>query len=518
MEDDEPPQPKQTPAIVERFMQTYSPSHFQHIASRAHDLITSTLTMHQRTVFRGEALDCRVVFRAKSHQSLLEKLIRRYSDKHYATPDDIWADVHDLAGVRIILNTPSKDQHEKVKKAMEAIWGKDVTVKLHGISSTSSVHAVFPSLGNDAPKSTHESMQKGRKKGNGYVPKQLGYQGVHYRVAMRPEHACQKYKWTPNDRVEIQVLSALGHVWAEAGHDIQYKASAYGPPSAEEERILQAVGGLISSGDLLLEQYGDLVHERTYAKMENLDRFRTVLLNMDIVLEVQETGRKRDGDGTNSSSNDDFAPEGVDMMFRFLVSTGKNSPLALRKALQGIGYPDTTKERFREILASFNPHIEPPEGLLTPLCLMRHAMSEARWCKEEKPRADYSRSEKCRKMMEALLLLQTFADCPEAAKRSLSHSIDMTEQERDSINAMLSSERRLECLTGEDAHISDIFSLKMAPAWSWFQAQAALPESMCGFFFRLAELGVAKALEVRVLLERLSIGELSETRRLRSNL
>jgi len=89
---------------------------------------------------------------------------------------------------------------------------------------------------------------------------------------MKKEQEAGKYKHKKGDRVEIQVVSALGNAWAEAGHDVLYKTHAYGEPTVTEHRILDALNGLVRSGELLLEQFHEAFMRRTKTKWEHLDQ------------------------------------------------------------------------------------------------------------------------------------------------------------------------------------------------------------------------------------------------------
>lgn len=86
---------------------------------------------------------------------------------------------------------------------------------------------------------------------------------------MKKEQETSDYMWRHGDRVEVQVVSALANAWAEAGHDVLYKTHAYGDPSLEERRILDALNGFVRSGELLLEQFHEAFMRRTKKKWEH---------------------------------------------------------------------------------------------------------------------------------------------------------------------------------------------------------------------------------------------------------
>ena len=160
---------------------------------------------------------------------------------------------------------------------------------------------------------------------------------------MKEQSINNVYKWKEYDMVEIRVVSALGHVWAEASHDVLYKTHAYGRLSIQEQRILDALSGLMVSGDLLLEQFRELVAKRTTAKWEHPD----VLDNC-------------------KGYQDDCRPDAVNILFCFLKRTGNNYPLAVRNALKLLGYPQDPKVGTNKILSRFSPSLPFPQGFLAP--------------------------------------------------------------------------------------------------------------------------------------------------------
>jgi hypothetical protein len=314
------------------------------------------------------------------------------------------------------------------------------------------------------------------------------------------------------DRVEIQVVSAFGHAWAEAEHNVKYKSYAYGRPSKQEERILDSLSGLVSSGDLLLEQFREIFDKRTYKKILYRDEFGTFLRGLDIL----EDPELEEGDEENSGYQDHFGREGTDILFRFLVKRGKNYPLAVRNALKKLGYPENPEATLNEILGTFNPAPSPPKGLLAPLCLIHHFAIEEE--QNEKKSEDAAKSvetygsvEQCFIMVNALAHLQTFAGGPEAAKCLLQADITMADSERESLDFLLSSTRRGKCLTEPDPDIEAIVYPDLQPAWKWFQTQAASREkySIYGLLFKLAKMGVTKDVDAETLLRELTIGRWS---------
>ncbi|RYN81868.1 hypothetical protein AA0117_g2403 [Alternaria alternata] len=504
-----------TPPIILKFVERYPYDHYLALAERAKDLIAKELKMLKDS--NGQGIQAKVTCRAKMKDSLEEKLKMRNDkrQKPYSKIPEIQNDIHDLAGVRILLYTPSADEYIKVEEMIQAIWGPEVKRKpLGGFhappanDASTETEGGWTQLGN-----SHGSTKKGR-----YVPRHAGYQAIHYRAYMNKEEDATvhtgrgSYGWLSGDRVEIQVVSAFGHAWAEAEHNVKYKSYAYGRPSKQEERILDSLSGLVSSGDLLLEQFREIFDKRTYKRILYRDEFGTFLRDLDIL----EDPEMEEGEEQDSGYQDHFGREGTDILFRFLVKRGKNYPLAVRNALKKLGYPENPDATLKEILGTFDPAPSPPKGLLAPLCLIQHFAIEEEQ-NEKKPEdaaksvETYGSVQQCSIMVNALAHLQTFAGGPEAAKYLLQADITMTGPERESLDFLLSSTRRGKCLTEPDPDIEAIVYPDLQPAWNWFQTQAASREkySIYGLLFKLAKMGVTKDVDAETLLRELTIGRLS---------
>ncbi|KAJ4383084.1 hypothetical protein N0V86_002312 [Didymella sp. IMI 355093] len=488
-----------TTPVIERFLRDeFHHEHWDACAKRAQRLIQKKLKGLRDT--NDEEIQAIVTSRAKTEKSLEEKLKMRNLERflkgedEYGSGADILDDVKDLAGVRVVLYTPNKAQRDKIKDIVKEIWGSDVEEKPHG-------------------ERVSEAAAKANEEEGEYVRRHLGYQAEHYRCRMKDsqskEHQIPPYKRKPGDMVEVQVVSALGHAWAEAGHDVLYKTHAYGRPPTEERRILDALNGLIISGDLLLEQFRESVTRRTVAKWTQIEPFVMFLRETDVL----EKKVDLDGNGAPDRYCDDFSSKGKDILYRFLLRVQKNFPLAVRNALRDLGYPQNPSAGLEAELRTYEPSITPERGLLTPFCVMSKMMREVKpdvW-----RRNDYTISKKCSLMMDALILLQTFAGTPTDARQFLL-GLDLTTGEygeRGSLDFVLKSPHRRSCFGGPYATPPDEWiDREMQPAWDWFMQQSSRPSSVCGLFFRLANMDVpAKVVDAHQRLDILNISCLSRS-------
>jgi ppGpp synthetase/RelA/SpoT-type nucleotidyltranferase len=486
-----------TPKVIEDFMKNYRMTvpYFESLAAEAHKLIIKAMA-----ILFPEGFEAKVEYRAKTAKSLREKLRMRYEEKQYKVDEDIWRDIHDLAGVRIILYKPSKNQRMKARKILRSIWGNDVTKESpHPPARAES----FEDSDEDNDFDDPEKNKLKRTKKTTYKRRHLGYQADHYRVDMK---TIQKYDERSNpserpdyERVEIQVVSALGHAWSEASHDVLYKSYTYGRPTIEEERIFDALNGIIISGDSLLEQLHELVMKRTYTRWTKLEEFSIFLRGLD-VLQDQEKHNK-------------IGKEGLDVLFRFLIITDQNYPLAVRNALKDkMGYPD--HPRLDAIIATYKPMFEPVVGTLASICLINQMMPDGQVVPAlEVPCAG---APECRIMISALTMLQNVIGGPEAANKFLRDHIkpEMTKAEVTSLEFVLTHSRRQLGLDEKHPnyqHNEDIIKPDLHSLWNWFQDQNKKPNSICGLFFQLAAMGATKVVDPITMLSQLSIGSLSRS-------
>ncbi|KAJ4302730.1 hypothetical protein N0V90_001620 [Kalmusia sp. IMI 367209] len=463
--------------VILDFLENYNPSHYYQVAKCARDLIEKELK-------KWPDLHVYVHFRAKKEKSLKEKLRMRDAECRYQDVEDIWRDIHDLAGVRIILYTPSESQREEVEKVIKAIWA-DVQRKDHDGSDDRT-----KSMVNAGIQTTKEHQAKAK-----YRRKHPGYTARHYRVKMEKVQERGNYSHKPRDRVEIQVVSALSHAWAEAGHDILYKSHEYGIPSAQEEMLLDSLNGLVMSGDILLEQFYGLVAKRTTATFQHHYDFGIFLRELDI-LQPQEQGDERI----------EFDDAGLQVLLRFLVKTDRDRPNQVRDAFKELGFPhEGTLDLY--LKDNISPIFQPAPGMLAIICLFHHMLPPRSQDRIE----EVPTRRQCYIMVNALLLLQTFFGNSELTNKFLQETVEITEDQRKSLHFMITDTRRQLVLEEKPRDLDykayeERIQGDMESAWEWFNQEACNKASICGIAFRLAQMGATKDVEWTALLGRLTIG------------
>ena len=234
-----------------------------------------------------------VTHRAKSATRLEQKCRRRNRDKHYTTFDDIYADIADIAGIRVALYFPG--ERDQVSKLIEQLFtdiGKRKT---------------FP----DGSKRSTDS-------------RFLGYSAVHYRICLAPEELLEAERLYAGTRVEIQVASVFMHAWAEVEHDLVYK-SFEGQLSQTEYAILDSLNGLALTGEVSLELLQRAGEARIAARGHEFANHYELAVYL-----LRRTEDIREGEVGASGLGH------VDRLARFLERLELNRPEAIEPYLAGI--------------------------------------------------------------------------------------------------------------------------------------------------------------------------------------
>jgi len=190
-----------------------------------------------------------VTHRAKRPDRLKDKLVKRNEEKKYKTVEDIYADIVDLAGIRVSLYFPS--EREIIDELINELFHVVKTKKFPNEAHT--------------PK---------------YEKRFSGYWATHYRVKLKEESLTKRYLETV---AEIQVASVLMHAWSEVERDLVYKPFS-GNLSKEELAILDEINGLVLSGEIALERLQSAMSERTKKQNEIKDKYELtnyLLSNLD---------------------------------------------------------------------------------------------------------------------------------------------------------------------------------------------------------------------------------------------
>lgn len=247
-----------------------------------------------------------VTYRAKRPDRLWQKIRKRAPAKNYASMKDIYADIIDLAGVRIALYFPG--DREEV----------DAFIRSHFVVEET---RNFPKESNRSP----------------YPKRFSGYSARHYRIRLKEENLAAKQKEYAFRSVEIQVASVLMHAWAEVEHDLVYKPKT-GELSPDEYAILDELNGLIHTGEIALERLQKAVHRRVIGDLKEFSNH----YELSAFLYDQVQGKSID-------QSDPYMGR-ADVLYAFLKLIGRGAPWHVETYLPYLDFKDTARSVVEQLV------------------------------------------------------------------------------------------------------------------------------------------------------------------------
>ncbi|GAA3312051.1 GTP pyrophosphokinase [Arthrobacter ramosus] len=257
-----------------------------------YDQVARIVARRLEAALSGAGLRAIVTSRSKDLSRLQDKLKQRNARNPYTSVAGVYADIADLAGVRVALYFPG--ERDQVGKLITRLFDEYDSKREFPLDVNHSENRKFS-----------------------------GYSAVHYRVRLRSgdlEESEQRYS---DANVEIQVASVLMHAWSEVEHDLVYKPE--GAISPQEHSLLDQLNGLVLAGEISLEQLqkaGEArVAQEGRAFQNHYDLAAHLLskassLNLD---EIDDSGMGR-----------------VDVLYSLLSELGKNTPEDLKPYLREI--------------------------------------------------------------------------------------------------------------------------------------------------------------------------------------
>ncbi|KAG2411634.1 hypothetical protein HFD88_009190 [Aspergillus terreus] len=309
-------------SVIKAFLEEWPKNqHFyEAIAPKARDICVASLQQ------RG--IRCSAESRIKETASLEKKLYARQKTRPqpYKSMADIRDDIVDLAGVRIRLYFPEQSravgriisrvfQVENEKKFPETANGENTTMTYGG-------NHEYPSAGDFSDK--HEPDEDDTLD---TLPDPFpGYCADHYHVFLNRED-CPPGKDWHKGRIEIQVVSIMHHVWAEANHDLVYKNLAVAGDA--ERQVLNALRGAIQLAESFLNQLYDL--QRFNGPFETVHQLGSYLLHC-MQVKMDGMGGMDGMDGRSETLGE------VDLLWQLLKATGLNGRQQFRKVLEKMDF------------------------------------------------------------------------------------------------------------------------------------------------------------------------------------
>lgn len=234
-----------------------------------------------------------ITSRAKNPKRLEIKARQRHTERIYQNSDEIYADIVDLAGVRVSLFFPG-EQAEVDKIILENFQVNEVP-------------KIFTGTSNLTDKKRFS-----------------GYWATHYRIHLKEEGLTEQSLRFADARVEVQVASVLMYAWSEVEHDLVYKPMQ-GALSEDELAILDELNGMVLTGEIAL---GRLQRAASARVSSAGSRFEN---HYDLASFLLELGKSR-----MEAPDKEPVVGDVEILFKLLTSLNISTPEMLNPYLQGL--------------------------------------------------------------------------------------------------------------------------------------------------------------------------------------
>ncbi|KAL1631898.1 hypothetical protein SLS56_004103, partial [Neofusicoccum ribis] len=333
------PDEAEPPTIIKEFMQGYNAQGNSNKNYEYYKILAEHVK-NQCDEFVRARFDANITSRAKTAASLERKLIERHSRKAYESEDDIRNDIVDFSGVRIALFFPH--HKARVNSFLEKTYDFDPENPKDKIEHPEKASRTQPAKNAERSQST-----LGDPRGSQYSRRFKGYQATHYRVRFKKGEVPMNFR--EDDKVEIQVMTVLQSAWSEVEHNILYKRLK-GSPSFPERQMLDGLSGLVSIGELYLDQLNGIFEDQIASDQDQQAQFANQYeLGAFLSLKMHD------------QRSDEFDISCVELLRKFLRLDGvaANSKQTLNAKLSEVDFSKGVRESLR------NPYsIKPNASLL----------------------------------------------------------------------------------------------------------------------------------------------------------
>ena len=191
--------------------------------------------------------------RVKDPISLKKKLKKRENRTRYSSVDEIFSNISDLAGVRIITYLES-DRTLVVEEIKKIFIGK-------GSEQTPEIDV-------------KDKETKGKH-----------YRATHCQIYLSDDDLGGKNENLTGTTCEIQVCSLLAHVFNEIEHDLQYKPLS-GSLSQLEDELLNQLGLLTKAGDITIKSLLEAADTRLKNRTGEFSDVHDFVVRLRMILEL----------------------------------------------------------------------------------------------------------------------------------------------------------------------------------------------------------------------------------------
>ncbi|GME24591.1 uncharacterized protein K452DRAFT_334670 [Neofusicoccum parvum] len=399
--------------------------------------------------------------------SLERKLIERHSRKAYESEDDIRNDIVDFSGVRIALFFPH--HKARVNSFLEKTYDFDPENPKDKIEHQEKASRTQP-----AKKAERDQSTLGDPRSSQYSRRFKGYQATHYRVRFKKGAVPMNFR--EDDKVKIQVMTVLQSAWSEVEHNILYK-KLKGSPSFPERQMLDGLSGLVSVGELYLDQLNGIFEDRIASDQDQQAQFANQYeLGAFLSLKMHD------------QRSDEFDISCVELLRKFLRLDGvaANSKQTLNAKLSEVDFSKGVRESPR------NPYsIKPNASLLIMEQLYYSSEELQRRADSFKPGTD---ADYCKVLISAIISLdELFAPAAfwgnELMGAESSYTNHVEKSRLKSLAWLMGAQITKSLLIGDGQPLKPVGKNCLLDIWKWLGEH----ESPCvQFVMSISRLGVLR--------------------------
>lgn len=431
--------------------------------------------------FVRSRFDANITFRAKPAESLKRKLMERDKWKAYKTEADIRDDIVDFSGVRIALYFPH--HKARVNSFLEKTYDFDPNDPKDKIEHPVEVPRTQPVV-----KAEENANIAGDPRNSLYSRRFKGYQATHYRVRFKKGKVPMDFR--EDDKIEIQVMSVLQSAWSEVEHNILYK-KLKGSPSFPERQMLDGLNGLVSVGELYLDQLNGIFKDRIASDQDKQAPFANQYeLGAFLSLKLRE----------KFSGSDEFDISCVELLRKFLKldEVAANSKQTLNTKLSELDFDKGVRKPLR------NPYSIKPNASLLIMEQLYYSNEELqRKANSFKPGSE---AEYCKVLVSAMISLdELFAPAAfwelELMGEESSYNSETEISCRKSLKWLMEAQSPKSLLIGDQQPLNPTNRKSLSELWEWLDEH----HSPCiQFVMAISKLGVLRDFpQDIVLMERL---------------
>jgi ppGpp synthetase/RelA/SpoT-type nucleotidyltranferase len=247
------------------------------ISSRLKDEAKALRTLRRRQEDRKQLRNLKDMVEARGFETW-EQYCRQWGmeDKvHESEPfqsvEEMFAAMHDLAGIRVSIYFPT-DVQKVVDFLREHFHIVEGPSQKGGLTRDMQKVRRLVERQRQMHSAADEEEPAKAPAGPGTDLLFPGYRATHVVICHRSLDFDQHARGEDVVNIEVQIGSIIMHAWSDIEHDILYKPSETGEPSADVVRMLDLINGIVMTGEVALQQLASVAAAEAARQAEDREK------------------------------------------------------------------------------------------------------------------------------------------------------------------------------------------------------------------------------------------------------